>query len=419
MNKEEIMAQIDRLKRKVKTPGRAYSKSQRDDMKAEISNLSNVLRRINFQEDLILISEFESNNPDLYVAEKDNLKIQINTIQENSDDNVKRIIELKINKFLNSIVLLESTQNETIIFKKKLSYLDINETIPFSNTNSSKNKEELQKKLATYYKSLTSRIIKLRSTLAEIVSIKRFFDEDSQLKGFVFMTNPIFSDASNFEKGFATVVQNTNPMYFSFNGNKYHTDTVENEIPKIEKHRLNPDLIPFQVNEDRFNTLYGYKNSKNEIVIPAIFKHASTFNNGFAKVGILKKEWEKYKNTKITYGLIDSTGRIVLPCDFIELGDVYNDIVLYKKHVHKQQYVPISSFNHDVRLEIKHLGFFSGYLVYHEIKPAILMEIDQMKEIESSISTLKTHGEVDNALELINEHREKIDFYLTHIIENQ
>ncbi len=419
MNKEELIAKIDSLKRKIKTPGRAYSKSQREDMKEEISYLSKVLRGINFQEDLILISEFESNNPDLFVAEKDNLKIQINTIQETLDDNVKRIIELKINTFLNSIGLIESSQNETMFLKEALSYLDKNEKIPFSNTNSSKNKEELQKKLAIYYKSLTSRIIKLRTTLAEIISIKRFFDEDSQLKGFVFMTKPIFSDASNFDKGFATVVKNKTPMYFSFNGNTYHSDTIENEIPKIEKYRLNPDLIPCQVNEDTFNTLFGYKNSKNEIVIPAIFKSASSFINGFAKVGIQKKEWEKYKNTKITYGLIDLKGRIVLPCDFIELGDVYNDIILYKKHVHKHQYVPISSFNDNVQPDVKHLGFFSGYLVYNEIKPAILKEIDQMNEIESSISTLKTHGEVDNALELIKEHREKIDFYLTYIIENQ
>jgi len=249
----------------------------------------------------------------------------------------------------------------------------------------------------------------------EILLIKRFFDEDTNLSGFVFMTNPIFSEASDFDKGFATVEQNSKKMYFSFTGSAYKIDTSENEIPKIEKQRTNPDLISFEIYVDTFSRLYGYKNSKNEIIIPAMFKHASPFINGFAKVGILKKEWEKYQNTKVTYGLIDSTGRIVLPFDFIELGDVYNDIILYKKHTFREGYVRANSFSFDMRHEVKHLGLFSGYLAYNEIKPAIQKEIESMREIESSIPSLKTNGEADNAHEKIKGHRDKIDFYLKYI----
>ena len=95
MNKEEIIAKIDSLTRRVKTPGRAYSKTQREDMRKEISNLSIELNRIKFQEDLILIGDFEKTNPDFYFDEKENLKIQINSLVEDIDDNLKRIIEFR------------------------------------------------------------------------------------------------------------------------------------------------------------------------------------------------------------------------------------------------------------------------------------------------------------------------------------
>ena len=172
----------------------------------------------------------------------------------------------------------------------------------------------------------------------------------------------------------------------------------------------NPDLIPFNVEDGNYNILKGYKNSGGEIKIQAKFKIAESFVNGFAKVGILKE-----KCTKYTYGLIDHTGRFVLPCDFIELGDVYNDIVIYKKHIYKDDVVQTWDF--DWKEVTNYIGLSSGYLINNEIKTTICDEIGKIKEIENDIPRLKTRGEVDNAYDRIRIRRGRIDFYLKYITD--
>ncbi|MBK6363976.1 MAG: WG repeat-containing protein [Saprospiraceae bacterium] len=290
--------------------------------------------------------------------------------------------------------------------------MNSSENIPISNPYRLNDRELIEKSLAAKYKSLTDKVNDLKIAADEIISVKRFFDVDSRLSGFVFMTSPIFSTASFFDKGFAIVEQNSKKMYLDFKGEVFKIDTSETEIPKIAIKRPNPDLFPFEEKVDTFRSLYGYKNSNNEIIIPAKYKYASPFINGFAKVGILKSEWEKYNNATITYGLIDAIGRLILLCDFIELGDVYNDIVLYKKHVYSKGYVRTSSFNFDMKHEVKHLGFLSGYLKYNEIKPAIQKEIENIRLIETTIPSLKTSGEIDQAKEKSQVIGTKLTFIL-------
>ena len=134
----------------------------------------------------------------------------------------------------------------------------------------------------------------------------------------------------------------------------------------------------------------GYKNSNGEIKIPARFTKASPFLNGFAKVGIRS-------NGYISYGLIDEAGKEVLPLEFIDLGDVYNDVVIYKKPIYKEGYERTSSFNFDMRYEVKKLGMFSGYLIFGEIKPALIKEIENVKENNNN----KTREVIDYYLRLV------------------
>lgn len=414
MNKEEIISKKEGLVRRVKTPGRAYSKAQREKMKEEISVLEIELEKIKFEEDLAYINDFQQKYPSHFIHEKEELKKQIDEIKNNiTDPKLLFILEFKIKSFYNDWDYISSYQKEIGELKDALSCIDRNEKIPTDNPNRFKKKEEIQKFLAATYRTLNARINQLNSTLNEIQRIINFFLNDNKLTGFVYLSDAVFSEASNFEKGYATVEQGSKKMYFDFNGNTYSNESNVAELPKIEKQRENPDLIPFEINEET-NYLKGYKNSEGKIIIPAKFKYASQFVNGYAKVGILKEKYTKY-----TYGLIDHTGRIVLPCDFIELGDVYNDIVLYQKHIYSKEYVGTSSFNFDIKQEVKHIGLFSGYLKLGEIKPAIIKEIEKIQGIENSIKTLKTNGEIDKANNLIKKHRDIIDFYLKYVVDNE
>ena len=49
-------------------------------------------------------------------------------------------------------------------------------------------------------------------------------------------------------------------MYYTFSGDAYTIDTDEGRLPRIEKHRENPDLIPYQEDNTHSN-LMGFKNS--------------------------------------------------------------------------------------------------------------------------------------------------------------
>ena len=413
MDKEEIVSKIDSLARRVKTRGRAYSKAQREEMRNQISILEIELAKIEFEEDLVFINDFLVKHPSHLIPEQEALKNKFDgLVNYITDQNLSFVLEFKIKSFNSEYSYLSSDQKTIKELIEALDFLNKNEKIPSTNPNYYKKKEEIQKSLARSLRALDSKKSKLNVALNEIQIIINFFINDHKLTGFIYLSDAIFNEASDFDNGYASVMQESKKMYYSFTGRAYNIDTRESEIPRFEKPRLNPDLVPFEINDDTFSRLYGYKNSKNEIIIPAKFKHASSFINGYAKVGILKRD-------HMFYGLIDSQGRLVLPCDFIEINNVYNDIVLYKKHIYREGYVRTSSFSFDMRHEVKHLGLFSGYLIYDEIKPEIQKQIENIKEIKSSIPSLKTNGELDNAHEKIKKHRDKIDFYLKYITDNQ
>jgi hypothetical protein len=309
---------------------------------------------------------------------------------------------------------LSSYQKEIGELKDALGYLKKGDKIPVSNPNNYKKKEEIQKSLAIQCRLISARINKLNSSLTEIKRIINFFLKDNKFTGFVYLTNAIFSEGSNFDEGYATVNRGSNKMYFSFNGKAYEIESELELIPKIEKQRPNPNLIPFQIETENYSYLMGYKNPNGEIVIPAIFKSASHFFNGFAKVST---DINLAGNSYVKYGLIDEAGRMALHFEnpFFEIENVYNDIVKYKRHMYKDDMV--QTWNFDWKPVTIKLGLLSGYLIYGEIKPAIYREIEMVNKIENSIPTLKTNSEVDKAREKIQWHRDIIELKpLNHIV---
>lgn len=420
MNKDEIIAKVDSLTRKVKTPGRAYSKDQREEMKKEISVLQIELGKIKFEEDIVYINEFEQKHPLHLIPEKDVLKNKIDEIANNTTDpKLILVLKYKLESFYSELNSLTRYQKEIGEFTEALGYIEKNEKIPDSNPNRYKAKEEIQKSLAVNCRVVSSRIDKLNTASIEIQCIVNFFLNNDGLKGFVYLSKPIFSEASNFEKGYAIVEQGSKKMYFTFNGKAYDIESKETDLPKTLKTKENPDLIPFEINDGNYNYLMGYKDEKNEIVIPAKYKNASPFVNGFAKVGT---EIRLAGNTFVKYGLIDDSGRLVLHFDnpFFEIENVHNDIVKYKRHLYApDSYERISSFSFEVRQKSNYLGLYSGYLIFTEVKPSLFYEIDKIIEIERGLQDLTTNGEVENAHKKIRDHRDNIEFYIKYITERK
>lgn len=235
----------------------------------------------------------------------------------------------------------------------------------------------------------------------------------------MFLSDAVFSEVSDFIEGYGKVSTQSKSLFFSYDSKCYKNDTLIEDIPKINTIRSNPDLIPFEMLDkygdfDIFDGLMGYKNQNGEVIIPAKYKSAYPFVNGFAKVVISKKI---ISHTYFKFGLIDSEGNFVLPCDFTEIGDVYNDVVWYKKSIIKSDYVDVSgaACNYNMQeVSTKYIRY--GYLIYKELRPAIYNEIEEIFKTEADIKNLKTNGEVDNAYETIRETKKKIDLYLQTVL---
>ena len=392
MNKEELIKKIESLKIKVKSPGRTYSQSQRVEMRSEISTLKIQLDEIVHLEDIEYINEFLTKHPNCYIPEKEKIINNFDRLaKEIIDDNLKFALKFKISSLKSEIDYFSSYENKINEHREALEYLYKNEKIPSSNPNRNKELREIQKYLAGSFRAIIAIHRKLVLSLNEIQIIVNFFKDDKNLTGFTYLSEAIFTEASNFEEGIAIVQQGSKKMYFAYNGIAYKIESEKDTLPNIKKSRINPDLHPFEIEVENYNKLMGYKNSNGEVIIPANFKIASPFVNGFAKVGILK---EKY--THITYGFINESGKFVLPCDFVELDDVYNDVVLYKKNRYNEGYERTSSFNFDMRYEVKDLGLFCGYLIFGEIKYALIKEIEKVKENKK-----KNREVIDYCLNLI------------------
>jgi hypothetical protein len=86
MNKEELISKLDTLARRVKAPGRTYSKAQREEMRKAISVLEIELSKIKFEEDINYINDFEHKHPSHFIPEREVLKKQIDEITNHITD---------------------------------------------------------------------------------------------------------------------------------------------------------------------------------------------------------------------------------------------------------------------------------------------------------------------------------------------
>jgi hypothetical protein len=388
--KEEIIKKIESLKIKVKSPGKTYSQAQREEMRKEIAMLKIQLDEIVHQEDIKYINEFLTKHPKYYIPEKEELIRNFDNLEkEIIDENLKFALKFKISSFKSEVKNLASYENKINELQEALEYLSKNEKIPFSNSNYNKELREIQKYLAVYFRAIVAIYNKLILSLSEIQIVADFFNNDNNLAGFTYLSKAIFTEATNFEEGIAIAHQGSKKMYFAHNGLAYKIESEKDALPNIKKNRINPDLFPFEIEIDYFNKLMGYKNSNGEIKIPARYTNAFPFVNGFAKIGIIKDK-------HILYGIIDESGKIVAPCIFPVLDDVINDIVVYKLHKSQEEYERTSSFNFNMINQVKHLGQFSGYLIFGEIKPALIKEIDEVKQNDN-----KTIEVIDYYLRLV------------------
>ena len=413
MNKEQIINKIENLRMRVKTPGRAFSKSQREEMRDEISSLSAELDKVVFLEDLQYIEEFEKENTDLFLSEVDLIKTHIDSnFKQNITEELLYVLEDKLKSINEELGSIDRVRSSILTLRNALIKLDISEEDSILESFRRNKKETTQKEIARTYRSILSDVVKLRELIYEVTEIKTFFESKEQLSRFVFLTDPEFSSASDFSQGFATVVKGDEQVYFAFDGRVFNLSSVTSEIPNLAIQRPNPDLIPFEYKEGISRAKYGFRDSKNEVVIPAVYDHASPFVNGFAKVGIFKKD-------TIFYGLIDAKGFITLECDFIDLDNVHNDIVLYRRHVYSENYVRTSSFNFDVQKEVIYLGLRCGYLIFSDVRIAIESEVNKIKVSKNKIPSLKTNLEVDNERKKIWGHKDKINSYFKYITNSR
>ena len=131
MTKEEIITRKEDLIRKVKTPGRTHSKSQRDEIRNEISVLQIELEKIKLEEDNIYISDFRQKYPSHLISEKDALKCELDgLVSDIADPNIKFVLESKVESIYREISDLTSHQKTINELIEALDYLNRNETIP-------------------------------------------------------------------------------------------------------------------------------------------------------------------------------------------------------------------------------------------------------------------------------------------------
>ena len=82
---------------------------------------------------------------------------------------------------------------------------------------------------------------------------------------------------------------------------------------------------------------YGFINKNGEIVIPASYDWAENFRNGIARVKTspppdsLRKESKAKKGGEFLFGLIDTSGKVILPCEYTNIHTFSEDLVLIAK----------------------------------------------------------------------------------------
>ena len=200
-------------------------------------------------------------------------------------------------------------------------------------------------------------------------------------KGFIILTDPKFDIVSDFEKGYAEVEYTrylnsegkltyreyatkteNKKEYFCADGKTYSKTEFEIEnLPSKIIPQKQIDLIAFCE-----NNLWGFKRQNDSIKIKPRFEEVMPFQNGFAKIK-LDNGW----------GLINENGEIVLHDDFIEIGDVYNNIIWYKLNVSKR-FLHYTGF--DAYYKVENYKLY-GYLIYADLQTDLKNLISQYDEI--------------------------------------
>lgn len=80
------------------------------------------------------------------------------------------------------------------------------------------------------------------------------------------------------------------------------------------------NLTVFQVQDKK-----GYKDDLGYIVIPAKYESAEQFKNGYAKVAMRDPNYRKNGNVDLQYGLIDKTGKEIIPLKYTHLADEFSE----------------------------------------------------------------------------------------------
>lgn len=165
------------------------------------------------------------------------------------------------------------------------------------------------------------------------------------MANFIKLTEAIFDKVTDFDKGYAKV---TTIQYLDDEGKltqREYAKSIKNDTKildiDLKLHDENSTELkrsnnPVEKKENNHliifneNNKFGYKNVEGQIVIEANFDIANEFINGFAKVG---KKKDFGKNRSLTYwGIIDEDGELALPCNYKNLGNVYNNIVWYEEN---------------------------------------------------------------------------------------
>ena len=82
---------------------------------------------------------------------------------------------------------------------------------------------------------------------------------------------------------------------------------------------------------------YGFINKQGEIIIPASYDWAENFRNGIARVKIspptdsLRKETKGKESGGFLFGLIDTSGKVLLPCEYTNIHSFSEELVLISK----------------------------------------------------------------------------------------
>lgn len=419
MDKNQIIKEMKLLEYKIRKRGRYPSREAREEMREQVRELERELKRILLGEDQLFIQEFELKHPDFYHEAREMLKIGFSQLLSSLHEDETFMMKKQIERCKSELRSMEYQQEKIISIKQQLQFhqLEIMEKESPLKPFQTAQIENLQSTLAEGFRRLEDNLRVLKQLIREISGVYEFFREDTEIYAFVYLTDPIFTQASDFEKGYALVEQGAQQMYCTHAGITYSIGSHPDSLPKMNIRRPCPDLFPFEETSDQNKKLFGYRNAKNETIIAARFTAASAFVNGFARVRLQQEEKDKYLNYGVGDFLIDTAGNVVLLGNFFEISEVHHDRVMYKKHLYRTGYEVTFYLSLNVERRVEHLGLFCGFLKYAGIKATILQDLESIREIRSMCGS--SDKRIHQPQEKIKALEEKIECYLKYVINRQ